>query len=247
MLLHHPEILDPARPYLAIGAPWILPSHTGSVSLSMAQYLPVAMINHTDKLAKFVNNHIAPLIGASVGTSMAFVAKLVPSSSDTKDDGANADEAANLEDMLWPRIMERLYAEDVQGLSSDAALFLHKVDDASGWGTWGDYDTLAPRLAEALRAAGRRLTVDVFYAETDFMIGAGEGSKGPLWFNQCWDQQQTADVIEYRKSTVKGADHDRIWSLRCGAMKKVFETMGQRQPDGVSQTPSPTLNPISNG
>jgi hypothetical protein len=90
-----------------------------------------------------------------------------------------------------------------------------------------------PRLAEALRAEGKRLRVDVFYAENDSLIGDG-GSKGPRWFDQCWDAQHCGDVIDYCRTIVTGADHDRIWNLRWGAVQKVFERIGQ----SVEQSPS---------
>lgn len=230
MLLHHPEILHPSRPYLAIGGPWILPSHTGRTALSMVQLLPTSVINKTDKLAKLINNHVGPALGASVGFSLALVAKLGPTTAfkgheDAEEHGHDrAPEGARFEEDLWPKVIARIYAEGVRGIGSEAVLLMHKAADAagSGWSDWGDYDQLVPRLAEALRAAGRRLRLDVFYAEKDMMIGHGRESKGARWFDSCWEQTRCADVVQYRSTTVMGADHDGIWNLRWGMMQEVF-------------------------
>ncbi len=225
MVLKHPEILHPERPYLAIAGPWILPSHTNSMLLSIVQSLPASVIGRTDKLASLLVKRIGPVLGVCFGASQALVAKITPASS-TQESEDVAREGAEFEEEIWPKIIESVYAEGVQGVSSDAVLFMRKANGTAGWSDWGDYDVLVPRLAEHLRTAGKRLSVDVFYAESDYMIGDG-GSKGPKWFDKCWDSQNCGDVIDYRATTVKGADHDGIWNLKWGAVQEVFERIGQ--------------------
>ncbi|KXX82332.1 hypothetical protein MMYC01_201299 [Madurella mycetomatis] len=236
-ILHQPQLLHPSRPYLAIGGPWILPTHTNSTSLSILQHLPVSVLANTDKFARLVNNHIGPTLGASFGFTLDILVKLVPASfmkesnvvNDDNDanGGANAEpEGASFEEEIWASIIDRVYADGVQGISVEAVLLMQRIDGVDGWGDWGDYDKFVPRLAEALRAAGMRLRVDVFYAEKDHMIGDG-GSKGPLWFDQCWNETSRGGVIDYQSRTVKGADHDRIWNLRWGTMQEVFERIGE--------------------
>jgi hypothetical protein len=124
------------------------------------------------------------------------------------------------EAQLWSPIINRIYAEGVAGTSSDAVLFLQKAMD--GWSDWGDYNTGVLRLAEGLRAAGKRLRVDMFYPSSDSFVG-GEGDKGPWWFNWCWEA--VSDVIHFQRSTVKGVDHDGIWMLKSGVPQSVFETI----------------------
>ncbi|KAL7784670.1 hypothetical protein V8C37DRAFT_413270 [Trichoderma ceciliae] len=220
MLLHHPEILHPERPYLAIGGPWILPSHTGSTAMSIVQSLPVSFIGSVDKVARLINNHIGPFVGVALDFSLSLMNKLTPVL--LQQGCVVIDKDARFEEELWPAVIKRIYTEGIQGTSSDAILLMQKVDGMAGWSDWGDYDTLMPRLAEALRASGRRLRVDVFYAENDFMIGSGH-SKGAEWFNRCWDSQNCRDAIDYCSTAVKGADHDGIWHLRWGVSQKVFE------------------------
>ncbi|OIW32563.1 hypothetical protein CONLIGDRAFT_630243 [Coniochaeta ligniaria NRRL 30616] len=226
MVLHHPELLHPQRPYLAIGAPWILPSHTGSTALSVVKLLPAGLIGQADKLARLVNNHIAPVIGTSTALSLSVVAKMSSATLLNESGGRQGDaEDVKLEEGMGPKIMERIYAEGVQGLSSEAVLLMQKVGSEPGWGDWGDYDELVPRLASKLRAAGERVRVDVFYAEKDSLIGNG-GSKGPKWMDECWSAPGCDDVIEYRSRVVEGADHDTVWNLRWGAVQEMFTRVG---------------------
>ena len=220
-----------------------MPSHTGTMTLSIVQALPSRVIAQSDKLARLIHNHVGPSIGASIGSSAALVAKLAPASTaapseDTRD-GVGW-EGVRTEEDLRPQVFDRLYAEGVQGISTDSLLVMQKVEgkDGRGWGDWGDYDVLVPRLAEALRGRTRRLAVDVLYAEKDWLIGDGGESKGAKWFDQCWDPAKFGDVIEFRRRMVKGADHDGIWNLRWGAAQEVYGRIGHA--DGPT-TPDPCV------
>ncbi|KAJ6442319.1 alpha/beta hydrolase fold family protein [Purpureocillium lavendulum] len=224
MLLHRPDLLHPERPYLAIGAPWILPAHTGSTALSVAQSLPASIIGQTDKLARLINNHVGPMVGTSVGLVLRLSARLAPKSQSIGERTADGD---MLEDEVWPAIVQRMYAEGVKGIADDAVLLMQKHHDAGGWGDWGDYDVLVPRLAEALCAAGRRLKVDVLYAEDDFIVG-GEKSKGQIWFDRCWNVRRRDAGIDYSSMTVKGVDHDGLWDLKSSTVHRVFKELGQQ-------------------
>lgn len=246
-VLHHPHLLHPTRPYLAIGGPWILPSRTDSAALGLLQRLPAGVIGTTDKLVSMVN-HVAPLFGSSVGVSLALVEKLTPASllasaADGDGVGGGADrmpEGAKFEADVWPALIKKVYEQSVKGLSGDAVLLLQKVAGVDGWGDWGDYDVLIPRLAGDLRAAGRRLRVDVFYAEKDHMIGDG-GSKGPSWFDRCWEEG-AGGVIDYQSRTIAGADHDWVWSLKWDAVREAFGKIGVLEegdaPEASEQMPA---------
>ncbi|KAK0711911.1 hypothetical protein B0H67DRAFT_491118 [Lasiosphaeris hirsuta] len=231
LLLHHPHLLHPTRTYLAMGAPWILPSHSSLFVPSLLKVLPAGLIGHTDKFARLFNNHIAPAFASSLGLSQALGAKLSPASAPATvprsegggqggDDDNGAPEGAQFEDDVFPKIIERIYAEGMSGISSEAVLLLQKVEGMAGWGDWADYDELVPRLVGALGAAGRRLRVDVFYGERDVMIGDA-GSKGPAWLDRCWGELG-GNVVDYRSRVVEGADHDGVWNLRWGAVQEVF-------------------------
>ena len=232
-VLNYPEILHPERPYLAIGAPWILPSHTSSATMRMAQLLPASIIDHTDKFVSLINNYISPAVAASVGLSQPVIHKLAPprpeSASDVRDGEDN--DGIRFEEELLQDIINHIYTESTKGISDDAVLFMQKNEGV--WGDWGDYDTLVPRLEQALRTAGRRLSIDVFFAENDFMVGDG-GTKGTLWFDQCWDLQHEDGPIKYRSTIVRGADHNEIWNLRWGAAQVVLNRISPSVPDSSS-------------
>lgn len=226
MLLHHPEVLHPERPYLAIGGPWILPAHSGVLSMSITKALPGSVIAQVDKFATFINNNVGPILSTSFGFSQTLVS-LVATKQPQQPGPADADEDVKFEEAIGPRLQNYVFSQGIHGMSQEALLLMQRAEGVSGWGDWGDYDEVVPRLAEVLRAAGRRLVIDAFFAETDDMVG-NAGSKGPKWFDSCWESEQGKGVIEYTSTNISGADHDTIWSLRWGATQKVFAKMGSQ-------------------
>lgn len=240
-LLHHPTLLAPSPSpgtttpptTLAIGAPWILPIHTGSAPLALAKMLPPSVVAHTDKLVRLVGNWLAPAIGGSAGSVAQSMPVVLGSLGWGRRDPAEEEEEEDVEDGAAKReegmraeIMKRVYEEGVKGVSEDALMLLQEGEGMEGgWGDWGDYDALVPRLAEVLKNAGRRLRVEVFYAEKDFLIGnGGSTSKGGKWLDGCWEG--TGEEVEYRSRVVAGADHDRVWDLRFGAIQELFKMVG---------------------
>ncbi len=220
-VLHHPEFLLPRTAgettVLALGAPWILPAHSGSGLLTLAECLPNFAVRQADKLAVMVTNYIAPAVGVSAGLSSFLMPQRV------QDDG---DESVRFEEKtVWPALMKKLYEEGVDGVGEDAVVFLQKADGAAGWGDWGNYDGLVVRLREVLAREGKGLRVRVYYAEKDVIVGdGGKESKGAKWLDQCWAGDGTE--VEYRSRTVQGVDHDHIWDLRWGVIQEVFRDVG---------------------
>jgi pimeloyl-ACP methyl ester carboxylesterase len=219
MLLHHPELLDPRCPYLAIGAPWIHQSHTGTVSLNMAAALPARMIGTFDKLVGFLHSHVEPITSASVGISapISDLFSKPPANVGTEDDDVKFEEA------IGPKWGDRMFGGDIKGVSDEALFLLRRADGMDGWGDWKDYDTLIAKVADIFKQRGQRLTVDVFFSETDAMIGSETG-KGPQWFHGLW--QSGGDSINYTKEVVSGSDHDSIWNLRWGMAQRVYARIG---------------------
>lgn len=238
-VLHHPELLHPERPHLAIAGPWIPPAQSGVMSMRLTQRLPGAVIGRSEALARFMQSTVNPAIGASVSavsSILGVVARSVGTAAAAPpppaSDGAETD--GEMEMRLRPTLLSKAYSENLQGMGTDAVLMMHKVPDAStgglvaGWSDWGDYRAYVPRLVEALRAAGRRLTVDVFHAETDSMVG-DFGEQGPTWFDACWAADRCGDgVVTYSASCVDEADHDLVWSIKFGVPEKVFTKIGRR-------------------
>ncbi|CEI66163.1 hypothetical protein FVEN_g4436 [Fusarium venenatum] len=219
MLLHHPEILHPGRSYMAIGAPWVLPSRSNIWSMSFVKALPVGMMAQADKAIGFFNNTLGPAFTSSVGFSQLFT---TPTPLGPEGDS----EFAKFEESLEPHLFKIVHAESIEGFSDESLLLMQKINGISGFGDWLDYDDLVPKLVSVLRESGRQLTIDVFYAETDSMIGAPE-TAGPQWMNACWKGEQVGDTISYNAKTIKGADHNTIWSIRRGVPEEVFKKLSQ--------------------
>jgi pimeloyl-ACP methyl ester carboxylesterase len=222
-LLHHPHLLHPELGRLAIGGPWILPSHSGSALFSIVRVLPSSLIGQTDKLARLINNYVGPAVGASIASGVSLAARVSPSTSPSFSAPGHCQDPTCLEgrheQSVISKVVDRAYAEGIRGVGADAVLLMQK---GGGWSDWGDFDRLVPRLIESLRASQRRLRVDVLYAEKDLMIGDGSQSKGAKWFDQLWRRDEHSDVVDYRTRTVMKADHDGVWNMQFGAAQSVF-------------------------
>lgn len=218
MLLHHPEILHPDRPYFAIAAPWILPSHSHVLSMTLTQYIPNSVMAHTDKVIGFVNSALLPVISTSTGVSQTFV-NLTKSSQPE----ASGDPDAKFEMALQPKQFKLVHSESIRGMSHESIFLMQKIKEIDGYGDWKDYDDLKPKLVEALkRTTTKPLAMVVFFAEKDHMVGDA-ATQGPEWFEKCWNAEDAKDVISYSSSVLPGADHETAWSIGLGVPKCVFE------------------------
>ncbi|KAJ3528826.1 hypothetical protein NM208_g10030 [Fusarium decemcellulare] len=219
MLLHHPGILHPDRPYIAIGAPWILPSHSHLLSMTITQAIPNVLMAQTDKFASFINT-LAPALASSAGVSQTLVGLTKTGPQPTEEDSADT----KFEESLDPKLFKYIHSEGIRGMSEEALILMQKLKTVEGWGDWVDYDDLVPKLAEALRRAGRRLSVDVFFAEKDSMVGDAT-TQGPEWLNKCWEAER--ETITYNSTVIPKADHDTIWSMRLGLPERVYEKISR--------------------
>ncbi|KAH6722837.1 hypothetical protein BKA61DRAFT_565498 [Leptodontidium sp. MPI-SDFR-AT-0119] len=133
------------------------------------------------------------------------------------------------EEKLRPVIVDPAYAENVQGLSQEALLFLTR-GNGHDWGPWEDYDRFVPILAKAdkefgeTNPGGEKLKIGVFFAQTDTMIG---NDAGLMWFDKRWREEVRGDV-EYHSEFVKGADHDGTFNLRWVTAQTAFEEVKKR-------------------
>ncbi|KAM3444734.1 hypothetical protein NHJ13734_001084 [Beauveria thailandica] len=252
-ILHHPEFLHPERPYLAIAGPWIVPTQSGVISMLIAQSLPAAVIGRSETLARFMRTAVNPALGAgasAVSSLFGVVARSIGVAAAPPQPDTQPETDGEMEMRLRPTLLSRAYGENLQGLGADAVLMMHKVADAdadadaggggvAGWSDWGDYDAYVPRLVEALRASGRKLTVDAFHAETDSMVG-DYGDQGPAWFDACWAADRCGDgTIVYSASCVDDADHDLVWSIKFGVPEKVFLKIGVGEKKDETHPDSP--------
>ncbi|KAI1077151.1 hypothetical protein F5B20DRAFT_553347 [Whalleya microplaca] len=214
-LLYLRHLLHPTHPYIAICCPWVHPSQSGSSLMSMANILPDGLVGSFSGVSRFITTTLGP-----VGVLFKGESYLAP--------GVDVD-AVKFEAKLWPLLLKRAYSENVQGLGQEALLLLKRTEHPEYWGSWVDYDRLVPLLADAERALGANapkdaslLKVDVFYAESDNMIGTG---RGPEYFDNCWRLEQRGDKIQYSSVVVPKTNHDGILDLRYGVAERVFQTI----------------------
>ncbi|OHE91976.1 hypothetical protein CORC01_12712 [Colletotrichum orchidophilum] len=249
-LLHQRHILSPSRPYVALAAPWVHQSRSGSALMILAGGLPEAVLGGFHTLAGFSQKHVAPVASAVSGffPSMQAVSGLLPTSLRTSPASppppplaAEVSENARMaefEERIWPRLIEMVYAGDMRGLSQDAILLLKRAGHPGYWGSWGDYDELVTLLAEAERnlESTAKLKVDVFWAEEDHMIGV---DKGPKWFEGCWRAEQCRGAIEYASCVVPGTDHEGIVELKFDMFERILRSVGGTN-EGDLELPSTT-------
>ncbi|KAF4949306.1 hypothetical protein FSARC_13513 [Fusarium sarcochroum] len=221
MLLHHPEILHPDRPYIAIGAPWILPSHSNSVAMALTKALPNGLLGQADKFIGFINGTLGPVMATSAGVSQVIGNAVWKD--DREPDENNPD--VKFEESLEPTLFKFLHTESIRGFSDEALFLMQKANGVTGWGDWLDYDDMVPKLVEALNGASRKLTIDVFFAAEDNMIGAA-GTQGPKWLNSCWEKDEVRETVTYNTTVIPKANHDTVWSIRRGVPEEVFKKIG---------------------
>lgn len=241
------HLLSPHQPYLALCAPWVRPSRSGAPLMSLAgAVLPESLVGGFDRVAGFVNRSIVPSVRASGALVPSFGAKteeaVLPAGVDRG--------MVEFEERLYPRLIDRVYSEDVRGLGQDAVLLLKRDGQAGDWGGWEDYDDYVALLAaaEAAREPGAgRLRVEVFFAASDVTIGVGAG---PKWVKECWRAEARGDRVEFASRVVPGSDHDTIVQLRYGVFGEIFRSVGgdgaveaggagQPAPEGVVEQPAP--------
>lgn len=229
VLLHLRHLLHPTRPYVALFTPWVHPSHSGVSTLKVAGLLPIGLVGSFDRVLQLVNG-MGPALQYS-----SILSGLVPSLSREPDPlapGADLDSVTR-EESLQRTMFRQIMAEDVRGVNQDALLLLKRDDFPGSWGTWNDYDTLVPLLAEVEKArrapgsgtgsgAALPLRVRVFFAETDKMIGT---EVAPGWFDNCWRSEQRGADIDYSSVTIPRTTHDTIIDLRYGVFQQIFKEM----------------------
>lgn len=240
LLLHRRQLLHPTHPYLGVFAPWVHQSHTSTI-ISAVDFLPRAAIGNLHNVLSFVNKRVAPVFGWSSGV----VASVLPSDDAPTVDGGSgkkskragdcgkelgygedeavvemSEEQNKAETLRWQHIMKYVFAEEIAGASDDALLLVKRTGAAQPWGSWGDFDTAVPLLAEQEAALERLpgakpLRVEAFYAESDRMIG----KSGAEWFSKCFSEEKRGE-IGFEAWTWPETDHDGILSRRFGLLER---------------------------
>lgn len=217
-LLHQRHLLSDTNPYVALCAPWIRPSRSGASLMTLAGALPDALVGKFDKVAGFFGRDMAPVTGFSDAVS-GMLPAVFRGTTPPIAPGVDVGDV-ELEERVFPLLIERMYSENMEGLGQEAVLLL-KRGDAGEWGEWEDHDRFVELLAEkeAAAAGDARLRVDVFFSESDNMIGSGNG---PKWFDECWREERRGERIDYASCVVPGTEHDTIVVVRYGVFERIL-------------------------
>ncbi|ETS84158.1 hypothetical protein PFICI_02183 [Pestalotiopsis fici W106-1] len=160
-ILHYPEMLYSHNAYLAIGAPWIHPSHSRIWYMSVTNALPRFLLVQVDKLASLFSVVSAPILETSFGLTSALGTWFA--TQPAGDDASTAvDPAVAFAEALDPKLADFIYAMPVHGISNESIVLMKKTQGTSGWADWVDYDVLVPRLKTAMAENGQCLVVDCF-------------------------------------------------------------------------------------
>ncbi|THC90765.1 hypothetical protein EYZ11_009765 [Aspergillus tanneri] len=228
-------VLHPKRPYVALFAPWVNPSHSHVISMQLAQFLPAKAFSVWNRVPRFMLLKAAPVM-ASSGAVIAKVSGLVSSEifrseSWVEKNRRRIEEKHGLEysvqTELEPLIYQFLFEESTEGANLEALQCLQKGPPGS-WGKCEDYREFVRELVELERRGGRciresvrgKLVVRAYFAESDAMIG----KRGQLYVEECWKGKvngEFLDVLDFETRTVLGSDHDTV-SLHTETLERVF-------------------------
>lgn len=125
--------------------------------------------------------------------------------------------------------MKYKFAEDTSGVNDEAKLCLRKCQDAD-WGRAQDYAACIRSIIQNERTfqqqhPGRaKLKVEAFFSGSDIM----SGKRGQEYFEQCWQQDEFRESVEFTTRTYPEANHDSvIIDYKKGALRNAFEKVAK--------------------
>ncbi|KAL1306060.1 hypothetical protein AAFC00_004186 [Neodothiora populina] len=233
-LMRLPQIIGPDRPFAAMLAPWVHPTHSSAGLLGVASKLPQSWVSNTGGLQTFIGDNIIPSMGHSSGVFASLTSVF-------KNDSSSATEIEKAREIsqtygMSPEVrkeVERLQLlyfreEDRSGISQEAMLCLKKGE--SPWGVCDDYPTYITRLVEQLQvqqaartedSPAKKLRVMALFAQSDLLIGKG----GQKYFEDCWRNSVTDGMIEFESVLVPGTNHDTIFLPTNEGIGRVFSRL----------------------
>jgi hypothetical protein len=237
MLLMYPHLLHPERPYVCFFAPWVHPAHSRMPHLLATGLLPASLIGKFGAVGKFVTENIVPVVGLSGSLATSFKASLFSSDAPatmalttsattrSQEPSTGSPESSSDIDLNDPRVVDELrkqitkyvFAENVDGVSADAQLFLKRsVTWRSLSIDWPDFDYAVQLLSKVISeddrliGSNRTWAIDCFHAENDQLVG----EKGKQWFNDIWVSSKS---YEYRSRNIGGTEHNFLLDPAFGA------------------------------
>lgn len=245
-LLAYRGLLHPTRPHVVLLAPWVHPDDGGAPLMSITARLPAGLIRRFHSVATFANGAFAVSSGLAFWRAGALA---VAGGGDADDEEENEDrlEAAALP-YLDKLVMQYFFAENTQGCSDDALLYLRKKAPGATSGQsgatddWLDWTRVSAAVAEQERSRRRRrnlpeqqqpsetndsnaeekLKIDALHCEKDIMVGA----KGAKHFDACFGGH--SEDLCYTSKVMKGVNHDSILDPSLGVSEVWLRDVAQR-------------------
>ncbi|KAE8381251.1 Alpha/Beta hydrolase protein [Aspergillus bertholletiae] len=226
-LFHCRELLHPERPFVALLAPWVDPSHSHVTSLKMAQYVPVNAFSVWNLIPKFFLLKAGPAFTSS-GVAITKTSNVISSGSIFSSDGGNDTElernrrqieaeyglSRDVQAELDSLMLQFMFEESTVGANSEALQCLRKgADSGKMWGACNDYGAYVKELADLERRRHRhtgeeKLKVRAYFAGNDSMIG----KTGQEYMEECWtcNTENFKDAFDFETSTFAELNHDSV-------------------------------------
>lgn len=117
------------------------------------------------------------------------------------------------------------FEEDTTGANEEARLCLQK-GGSNCWLICADYTKYVQDLVKQERERAQseptqpKLRLQVYYAESDIMIGKG----GQSYFEECWKQQVVSTNVQFESQEMPGTNHETVLlDHEMGALKSIFD------------------------
>ncbi|EXJ66356.1 uncharacterized protein A1O5_10508 [Cladophialophora psammophila CBS 110553] len=238
-LLAHRGLLHPKRPHIVLLAPWVPPKDGGAPLMRAAAALPLGAIGSFPSCAKAINRTFAFSSGLRRGPSGKF-ATIAVSKTGEGDEQQNSEQSVEkaLLTEMGDLVQKYMFAENIEGSSDDALLFLRKhiqpITATGDMGTvqgkdWLDHRTLAAAVVDQENRLhstvdSGKLQIDALHSEKDIMIGAS----GSRHFDDCWASAVSPSTITFNPKIMKGVNHDSILDPTLGVSDIWLQNVAQR-------------------
>lgn len=226
-LWYHRKYLDPVAPYAALITPWVHSEHSNVTLMNIVSKLPNSLINSWNGVNRFVVGQILPTAAWSGGVFTAASSMFKKTGGvEGLPDAAAMGEAVGMSEEKRKEIenaqLKFMLLEETEGLNDEVMVLMKK--DGINWDACDRYPEYVRRLqdreAKELAETGRKLKMQVFFAESDMLVGKG----GQKYFNECWAQENMSDGVQFESRELPGTDHETaVMDVKKGALGRIFD------------------------
>lgn len=226
---------------LTILAPWVDPEFSKMTLFQLVKYIPTPAFSLWNKIPEFAIFGVQPALAAS-GSAFSRMANLLPGSlrSQPSEKPMQENTKRLVEDYgytkssynaLMSEIGKQVFAESTVGANGEAKQCARKGSPGL-WRACDNYERYVQFLIEGERQrkiseeaeSPPKLTVRIYYGETDMMIG----EEGPKYMDNCWKGKEDGefnDVLDFSSRHLVGSDHDTVIDM-VEAQEEIFTLAG---------------------